>query len=170
MARTKLTPNPNQTQTELMGSANNKLLYEGMSQIASLDTKVSVLQRDVDQFNKYFEKIDRTVEKLDTVTDKMSKILILHEERNEVRNREDIVVKQNIKEIREELDTFQKDIKIVIDNETADAKKEVAVMTKAIEKRMLKIEIWKGIIMGGALTAFFFVSLYLQNRGIILPH
>lgn len=73
--------------------------------VRSLETDIAIMKRDVSQFNLLFAKLDITIEKLGDVSNNISKLLAVHEERIDVLQSIDREMEKKIevksKEIRE---------------------------------------------------------------------
>lgn len=146
------------------------------TQVKDLQTEVAVLKRDINQFGVLFTKLDVTIEKIGDVSNNISKLLAVHEQRLDVLNNmdkqlEDKIVKQrddiasDIKELHtritlnnehllKALNETEKSIKMHIDSEHMRQDKEI----RNVEKKIDSLEKWKWFVIGGAVVVGYLIS------------
>lgn len=146
-----------------------------------LETKVAVLESDVNRMTSFFQKLDTAIEKIGEMSNSISRMLAVHEERlnkhddiNEelftlVENRRQ-EIQGDIKELHSRITTVSRELSHDI-NETeqrlmtamthgmTDIKKCITEETKittelnkAVEQRVSELERWKWLVMGGSIV------------------
>jgi predicted nucleic acid-binding Zn-ribbon protein len=146
-----------------------------------LETKVAVLESDVNRMTSFFQKLDTAIEKMGEMSNSISRMLAVHEERlnkhddiNEelftlVENRRQ-EIQGDIKELHSRITTVSRELSDDI-NETeqrlmaamthgmTDIKKCITEETKittelnkAVEQRVSELERWKWLVMGGSIV------------------
>jgi methyl-accepting chemotaxis protein len=135
--------------------------------ISEPDVKVDVeiLKRDIDRFSGLFDRLDTTIEKLTEVSGGINRMLAVHENRleqqeeltkhfitlMEERRRENSdkyeIVQNRITQTREEM---QQEIK--------DSIKEVVAKIDKLSETVNKLEKWKYLVVGGAITIGFLLA------------
>ena len=126
---------------------------------------VEILKRDIDRFSGLFDRLDTTIEKLTEVSGGINRMLAVHENRleqqeeltkhfitlMEERRRENSdkyeIVQNRITQTREEM---QQEIK--------DSIKEVVAKIDKLSETVNKLERWKYLVVGGAITIGFLLA------------
>jgi CRISPR/Cas system-associated protein Cas10 (large subunit of type III CRISPR-Cas system) len=146
-----------------------------------LETKVALLESDVNRMTSLFQRLDTAIEKMGDVSNNIARMLAVHEERLNkqddtdeelfalVENRRQ-EIQGDIKELHSRVTSVSRDVSGDI-NETeqrlisalntgmADIKKciteETRILTKnnqELEKRVTALERWKWLVMGGSIA------------------
>jgi hypothetical protein len=126
---------------------------------------VEILKRDIDRFSGLFDRLDTTIEKLTEVSGGINRMLAVHENRleqqeeltkhfitlMEERRRENSdkyeIVQNRITQTRDEM---QQEIK--------DSIKEVVAKIDKLSETVNKLERWKYLVVGGAITIGFLLA------------
>jgi CRISPR/Cas system CMR subunit Cmr4 (Cas7 group RAMP superfamily) len=126
---------------------------------------VEILKRDIDRFSGLFDRLDTTIEKLTEVSGGINRMLAVHETRleqqeeltkhfitlMEERRRENSdkyeIVQNRITQTRDEM---QQEIK--------DSIKEVVAKIDKLSETVNKLEKWKYLVVGGAITIGFLLA------------
>ena len=126
---------------------------------------VEILKRDIDRFSGLFDRLDATIEKLTEVSGGINRMLAVHENRleqqeeltkhfitlMEERRRENSdkyeIVQNRITQTRDEM---QQEIK--------DSIKEVVAKIDKLSETVNKLEKWKYLVVGGAITIGFLLA------------
>ena len=126
---------------------------------------VEILKRDIDRFSGLFDRLDTTIEKLTEVSGGINRMLAVHENRleqqeeltkhfitlMEERRRENSdkyeIIQNRITQTREEM---QQEIK--------DSIKEVVTKIDKLSETVNKLERWKYLVVGGAITIGFLLA------------
>jgi len=151
-------------------------LESQQKEVQDLQTEVAVIKRDINQFGVLFTKLDLTIEKIGDVSNNISRLLAVHEERLDVlhsmdkdlehkivKHKDDIA--KDVKELhsrittsnREMLDAInavEKNIKHHIDNEHSRQDTEL----KELENKISALEKWKWIVIGGSMAFGWVIS------------
>lgn len=148
---------------------------------SSLEAEVAVLKSDVNRMTSLFEKLDTAIEKMGDVSNNIARMLAVHEERLSKQDDIDeelftLVEKRkqelqgDIKELHSRITTVSRELSDDI-NETeqrlmtamtygmSDIKKCITEETKTVtnqqhelEKRVVELERWKWLVMGGSVV------------------
>lgn len=129
-----------------------------------LKTDVEILKRDVTSINGFSAKIDDAIEKLAEVSNNISKMLIVHENRLENHDklidglRESMSERKN--DFEKQVDALHKRISDMKDENHAEREKhhkeimlairEVVDGQEKLESRIALLESWKWYVIGGA--------------------
>ena len=141
-----------------------------------LQTEVAILKRDINQFGVLFTKLDVTIEKIGDVSNNISKLLAVHEERLDVLNTMDKELEQKIvkhrdditmdvkelhsrittsnREVMDAIHSVEKSIKSHIDSEHNRQDAEI----KRVEKKIDALVKWRWFVIGGAAVAGWLFS------------
>jgi chromosome segregation ATPase len=141
--------------------------------VRTLETDMAIIKRDVTQFNILFQKLDITIEKLGDVSNNISKLLAVHEERIDVLQHVDKdierkldVKSQEIKDLSTKVDSMNMYLASELSNTETKIKEEIHSIKKLIEDRhedhdtsleeisnkVHHIEKWKWAIVGFAIA------------------
>jgi len=145
----------------------------------NLETEVAVLKSDVNRMTSLFSRLDAAIEKMGDVSNNIAKMLAVHEERLSKQDDIDeelfsLVEKRrqeiqgDIKELHSRITTVSREMSddlteteqrlmTAMTYGTSEIKKCITEETKAIseqqtelEKRVVDLERWKWLIMGGS--------------------
>jgi len=147
----------------------------------NLETEVAVLKSDVNRMTSLFSRLDAAIEKMGDVSNNIAKMLAVHEERLSKQDDIDeelfsLVEKRrqeiqgDIKELHSRITTVSREMSddlteteqrlmTAMTYGTSEIKKCITEETKAIseqqtelEKRVVDLERWKWLIMGGSVV------------------
>lgn len=142
--------------------------------VRSIETDIALLKRDISQFNLLFAKLDITIEKLGDVSNNISKLLAVHEERIDVLQAVDkemdrkIEIKtQEIKELYTRVESMNNYLVGELNNTEAKIKQDINELKSIVESEQKKqtdtlnkisdkvqsIEKWKWTIIGFSMAA-----------------
>jgi hypothetical protein len=132
--------------------------------------QIALLQKDIATFDKYFNKIDVTLERLAEATSQITKIIALHEERLEQSLHDAGEIKDLIEQRRIEIKDLENKFdqtSLGITNSIQNLKEEIFIEIKksatSSDQRFKKLEVWRYIIVGGALVIMFFASEFTKS-------
>lgn len=149
---------------------------EQTENIKDLQTEVAVIKRDINQFGVLFTKLDVTIEKISDVSNNISRLLAVHEQRLDVLNNMDKELDQKIIKHRDDITSDIKELhsRITTSNrEVMDAIHDVERSIKShidsehnrqdgeiqrVESKIDGLERWKWIVIGGSLVIGWLVS------------
>jgi hypothetical protein len=134
------------------------------------ETEIALLKKDIATFDKYFNKIDVTLDRLAEATTQITKIIALHEERLEQSTHESGEIKElieqrriEIKDLENKLDQTSMGITASIHNLKEELFLEIHKSAANSDRRFKKLEVWRYIIVGGALVIMFFASEFTKS-------
>ena len=138
----------------------------------SLKTDVEIIKRDINAIQGFSAKIDDAIEKMAEVSNSISKMLIMHE--NKLQNHDEQIdgIKVSMSErktdFEKQVDLLHKRISDMKDEnhsergkyhkEIMDALKEIADNHKVLDGRVASLEQWRWYIMGGAAVVGFILA------------
>lgn len=139
-------------------------------QSLDVQTDIALMKKDIATFDKYFNKIDVTLDKLAEATTQITKIIALHEERLEQSLHDAGEVKDLIEQRRieiKELENKFDQTSLGITNSIQNLKEEIFIEIKKTannsDQRIKKLEVWRYIVVGGALVIMFFASEFTKS-------
>lgn len=140
--------------------------------INTLKTDVEIIKRDINAIQMFSGKIDDAIEKMVEVSNSITKMLIMHE--NKLQNHDQQIdgIKTSLSERKSD---FEKQVELLhkritdmkdenhaerekYHKEILDALKEIADLNKALDSRVTTLEQWKWYVMGGAAAVGFILS------------
>lgn len=138
----------------------------------SLKTDVEIIKRDVHAIQTFSTKIDDAIEKMVEVSNSITKMLIMHE--NKLHNHDQQIdgLKNSLSErksdFEKQVDLLHKRITDMKDEthverekyhkEILDALKDIAESNKMLDTRISKLEQWKWYVMGIAAVIGFILA------------
>ena len=137
-----------------------------------LKTDVEVIKRDIGAIQTFSGKIDDAIEKMAEISNSISKMLIVHE--NKIQNHDQqidglkISMSERKTDFEKQVDLLHKRISDMKDENHADrekhhqellaAIKQIADNNKALDNRITVLEQWKWYVMGGAVVVGFVLA------------
>jgi uncharacterized phage infection (PIP) family protein YhgE len=138
----------------------------------TLKTDVEIIKRDVNAIQTFSGKINDAIEKMVEVSNSITKMLIMHE--NKLQNHDQQIdgLKNSLSERKSD---FEKHVELLhkritdmkdenhaerekYHKEILDALKEVVESNKTLDIRISKLEQWKWYVVGGAAVTGFILS------------
>ena len=113
----------------------------------SLQTKVAMLERDVEQFQGLFDRLDSTIEKLTDVSQSIKQLLAVHEQRID---HQEVKSDSIVQMVNKEVDRLCKMLE--------EIEKKQDSQFKSLNERLNKFEKTKWIIVGAAIGAGLITS------------
>ena len=120
---------------------------------------------DVEQLELIVEKLDHSIDKLTEVSANISKLLAVQEQRMNNIEKDTDQNQDDIRHLYGKLDTMSKDITDKLDQSMKNsAEGHVRIMEKVDEKikgldaRVKVLEIWRWLVIGGALTIGYLIN------------
>jgi hypothetical protein len=169
------TPQPEVKKT----TEEKKVAVPDLTQKIKLD--VELLKRDISVFDKYFQKIDTTLEKLGEATGQITRMISLHDERLVQSQQDALELKQLIEERRKETHSIiselernmdlqadkwsegEKRITESIHTVKTDLLTEMGHAKDSTDARLKRMEIWRAVVIGGAMVIFFFGGEFVKS-------
>jgi chromosome segregation ATPase len=142
----------------------------------TVETRLAVLEREINQFSGLFDRLDTTIEKLTDVSTAIKQLLAIHEikiAQHETTHRDvyDELEKRRTESHQQHIATqdkmitmesnFKKEIDDVerrITSELKDMRNDQKIFIESISKRTSTIEKWRWIVIGGAATVGWLIS------------
>ncbi|WP_396180011.1 hypothetical protein [Flavobacterium sp.] len=137
-----------------------------------LKTDVEVIKRDIGAIQTFSGKIDDAIEKMAEISNSISKMLIVHE--NKLQNHDQqidgikVSMSERKSDFEKQVDLLHKRISDMKDENYADrekhhqelltAIKQIADNHKALDDRITVLEQWKWYVMGGAVVVGFVIA------------
>lgn len=113
----------------------------------TLHTKVAMLERDVEQFQGLFDRLDSTIEKLTDVSQSIKQLLAVHEQRID---QQEVKSDSIVQMVNKEVDRLCKMLE--------DLDKKQDIQFRSLNERLNKFEKTKWIIVGAAVGAGLIMS------------
>ena len=126
---------------------------------------VEILKRDIDRFSGLFDRLDATIEKLTEVSGGINRMLAVHE--NRLEQQEELtkhfitLMEERRRENSDKYDIVQNRITQTRDEmqqEIKDSIKEVVAKIDKLSETVNKLEKWKYLVVGGAITIGFLLA------------
>lgn len=138
----------------------------------TLKTDVEIIKRDISAIHSFSGKIDDAIEKMAEVSNSISKMLIVHE--NKLQNHDQLIDGLKIS-LSERKNDFEKQVELLhkrisdmkeenhaerekYHKEILNALKDIAETHKDLDSRISVLENWKWYIMGGAAVIGFVLA------------
>lgn len=123
------------------------------------------MANDFEQLERIVEKLDVSIDKLTEVSNSVSKLLAVHDTRLNVIEKDTVRNEDDIRDIHMKIDNIAKEINTKLDQSMANsveghAKIQAAIeeKLKGIDARVKVLEIWRWLVIGGALVIGWLVN------------
>uniref|UniRef100_A0A6C0JYD5 Uncharacterized protein n=1 Tax=viral metagenome TaxID=1070528 RepID=A0A6C0JYD5_9ZZZZ len=130
--------------------------------IHDVDLKLNSLSKDVEQIDRLCLKVTESIEKLQEVNSTLTKILVLHEEKHEQRQKNEDQFRIELKELNVKINNIYKDVIEKIDAMDKENLKRIngESLAKINKENLPIIELSKihWMMLGGALTLGWLLS------------
>ena len=131
--------------------------------------EIELLKRDVSLISSLCEKFDVTIDKMQEIASNLSRIVSLHEQRIEVQEKTTKEIEsvlemrrvehnKDIRELHSRIDTVNRELTVKIEeteknilDDLQELRNELKAEKTALGSRILSIETWKWMIIGGAI-------------------
>lgn len=138
--------------------------------------RIALVEKEVEQITKIFEKFDQTVDKIGDATQSIKQLLAVHDAQikshdtsiNEVYkilDRHHNVVLAKVEELRKDMDKDSNDSTKTLSDKLDKVERSVQEMIESQDVRLKRLERWGWIAMGAAAVLGFFIS-HLNLPGI----
>ena len=126
---------------------------------------IEILKRDIDRFSGLFDRLDTTIEKLTEVSGGINRMLAVHE--NRLEQQEELtkhfitLMEERRRENSDKYETVQNRItqtREEMQQEIKDSIKEVVTKIDKLSETVNKLEKWKYLVVGGAITIGFLLA------------
>jgi len=127
------------------------------------------MANDLEQLERIVEKLDVSIDKLTEVSNNVSKLLAVHDTRINTIEKDTVRNEDDIRDIHVKMDNITKEICRKIDQSMANsveghARIQVAIeeKLKGIDARVRVLEVWRWVIIGGALVIGWFINKFIK--------
>lgn len=90
-------------------------MYPEEEKMHSLELKIGLLEKDVQQTDRLCEKLSESIEKIQMMNDNMIRMLTIHEQRHEQHEKAEDNLQEDIKELHSRITTISREIHDRID-------------------------------------------------------
>ena len=90
-------------------------MYPEEEKMHSLELKIGLLEKDVQQTDRLCEKLSESIEKIQEMNDNMIRMLTIHEQRHEQHEKAEDNLQEDIKELHSRITTISREIHDRID-------------------------------------------------------
>lgn len=141
-------------------------------ELNTLKTDVEIIKRDIGAIQNFSNKIDEAIEKMAEVSNNISKMLIVHDQKLQNHDQQIDGLKVSLSERKsdneKQFELIHKRISDMKDENHAErekyhkeilaALKEIAASQKDLDTRITVLEKWKWYVMGGAAVVGFVLA------------
>jgi len=127
------------------------------------------MANDFEQLERIVEKLDVSIDKLTEVSNNVSKLLAVHDTRINIIEKDTVRNEDDIRDIHVKMDNIAKEITKKLDQSMANSVEGHARIQAAIEERLQGIdarvkvlEIWRWVVIGGALVIGWFINKFVK--------
>jgi hypothetical protein len=120
---------------------------------------------EIKSLEKIVEKLDTSIDKLTEVSNSVSKLLAVHDTRLNVIEKDTVRNEDDIRDIHVKIDNIAKEINKKLDQSMQNsveghAKIQAAIeeKLKGIDARVKVLEIWRWLVIGGAIAIGYLVN------------
>ena len=123
------------------------------------------MANDFEQLERIVEKLDVSIDKLTEVSNNVSKLLAVHDTRLNVIEKDTVRNEDDIRDIHVKMDNIAKEINKKLDQSMQNsvdghAKIQAAIeeQIKGIDARVRVLEVWRWLVIGGAMVIGWLVN------------
>ena len=141
--------------------------------MTELETKVELLQKELDNQKRIYDRLDIAIEKLTDVSNSIHRMLAVHEEKL-TRQEEAIIdaeqkieirraeLSKQIDDLHSRITTNTKELMILEASQHEKHSKEIKRLSDNINNRVGVLEKWRWLIIGGAIIAGFILNKFIS--------
>ena len=141
--------------------------------MSELETKVEILKKELDNQKRIYDRLDVAIEKLTDVSNSIHRMLAVHEEKiarqEEKMMQTEIEKDERSSELSKRIDELHNrladTVKEIIDQHQEhhkDLNKRIERISDSITSRVGVLEIWRHIIIGGAIVIGFILNRFIS--------
>jgi chromosome segregation ATPase len=130
--------------------------------MAELETKVSLLEKELYDQRKIHDRIDVAIEKLTDVSNSIHRMLAVHEEKIARQEEAIIGAEEQIEVRRVELSKKIDEVHNRISETAKGHSKEIQTLRNDINNRVGVLEKWRWVIIGGSIVAGFMMHKFIN--------
>ena len=134
--------------------------------VSDIELDVELLKKEVSDMKQIHGRLDTAITKITDVSNCINRMLAVHEEK--ISQQEDVQVRQatefsnDVKELHSRITTSQKELTELMTKQHYEADAEMRRMRMDISERVVVLEKWKYLIVGGSIVVGFIISSYLR--------
>ena len=130
--------------------------------MAELETKVSLLEKELYDQRKIHDRLDVAIEKLTDVSNSIHRMLAVHEEKIARQEEAIIGAEEQIEVRRVELSKKIDEVHNRISETAKGHSKEIQTLRNDINNRVGVLEKWRWVIIGGSIVAGFMMHKFIN--------
>ena len=130
--------------------------------MAELETKVSLLEKELYDQRKIHDRLDVAIEKLTDVSNSIHRMLAVHEEKIARQEEAIIGAEEQIEIRRVELSKKIDEVHNRISETAKGHSKEIQTLRNDINNRVGVLEKWRWVIIGGSIVAGFMMHKFIN--------
>ena len=144
--------------------------------MAELETKVKLLEKELEDQRKIHDRLDIAIEKLTDVSNSINRMLAVHEEKiarqeeaifeaeqSIETRRNEIMVK--IDELHSRITTNTKEIMTLASEQHSQQNKEIQRIKEELVARVGVLEKWRHVLIGGSIVIGFLLHKFVNFSG-----
>jgi len=134
--------------------------------VTDIELDVELLKKEVSDMKEIHGRLDTAITKITDVSNCINRMLAVHEEK--ISQQEEVQVRQasefsnDVKELHSRITTSTKELTELMTKQHYEADAEMRRMRMDISERVVVLEKWKYLIVGGSIVVGFIISSYLR--------
>ena len=134
--------------------------------MTDIELDVELLKKEVSDMKEIHGRLDTAITKITDVSNCINRMLAVHEEK--ISQQEEVQVRQasefsnDVKELHSRITTSTKELTELMTKQHYEADAEMRRMRMDISERVVVLEKWKYLIVGGSIVVGFIISSYLR--------
>ena len=134
--------------------------------VTDIELDVELLKKEVSDMKQIHGRLDTAITKITDVSNCINRMLAVHEEKisqqEEVQVRQAIEFSADVKELHSRITTNTKEITELMTKQHYESDAEMRRLRMDISERVVVLEKWKYLIVGGSIVVGFIISSYLR--------
>lgn len=134
--------------------------------MTDIELDVELLKKEVSDMKEIHGRLDTAITKITDVSNCINRMLAVHEEKisqqEEVHIRDAQTFANDVKELHSRITTSTKELTELMTKQHYEADAEMRRMRMDISERVVVLEKWKYLIVGGSIVVGFIISSYLR--------
>jgi hypothetical protein len=134
--------------------------------VTDIELDVELLKKEVSDMKQIHGRLDTAITKITDVSNCINRMLAVHEEK--ISQQEEVQIRQasefsnDVKELHSRITTSTKELTELMTKQHYEADAEMRRMRMDISERVVVLEKWKYLIVGGSIVVGFIISSYLR--------
>ena len=134
--------------------------------VTDIELDVELLKKEVSDMKQIHGRLDTAITEITDVSNCINRMLAVHEEK--ISQQEEVQVRQasefsnDVKELHSRITTSTKELTELMTKQHYEADAEMRRMRMDISERVVVLEKWKYLIVGGSIVVGFIISSYLR--------